>query len=94
MEKEVVNIARYYHYKTIRISGQDNNIYNIRKGLDIISAINYKQESLMMPLRLGGVQISIRKGRSSNKKRSSSYAKLPPSKRIYLGSLKHPIEQN
>ena len=55
MEKEVVNMARYYYYKTIYVGGQDNNIYNICKGLDIISAINYKPESLIMPLRLGGV---------------------------------------
>jgi len=58
----VINIARYYYYETVRVSGQDNNIYNIYKGLDIISAINYKLESLIMPLRLGRVQISIRKG--------------------------------
>jgi len=82
-------MARYYHYKTIYINGQNNNIYNIRKGLDIIKAIKYKLEGLIMPLKLVRVQISIRKGRSSNRKRSSSYINipLPPSKRIYLGSL-------
>jgi len=85
-------VARYYYHKTIRVSGQDNNIYNIRKGLDIISATNYKPESLIMPLRLGGVQISTRKGQSSNRKRSSSCAKLLPSKRTCLGSPKHPIK--
>ncbi|XTI96069.1 hypothetical protein V2W45_1474934 [Cenococcum geophilum] len=81
IEKEVVNIARYYHYETIH-------------GLDIISATNYKLESLIMPLKPGRVQISIRKGQSSNRKRSSSYTKLPPSKRTYSGSPKHPIKQN
>ena len=91
----MINIARYYYYKTICVGRQDNNIYNIYKGLDIISATNYKLKSLIMPLRLGRVQISIKKGRSFNKKRSFSYAKLPPSKRTYLGSLiKHPIKQN
>jgi hypothetical protein len=42
-----------------------------------------------MPLRLVRVKISIRKGWSSSRKRSSSYtnALLLPSKRIYLGSL-------
>ena len=39
-----------------------------------------------MPLRLARVKISIKKGRSSSKKRLFSYALLPPSKRIYLGS--------
>jgi len=71
------------------VGGKENNIYNnIHKGLDIIKAINYKLEDLIMPLRLARVKISIRKGRSSSRKRSSSYinALLLPSKRIYLGS--------
>jgi len=55
-------MARYYHYKTICVSGQDNDIFNIYKGLDIIKATNYKLEGLIMPLKLVGVQGSIRKG--------------------------------
>jgi hypothetical protein len=63
MEKEVVNIARYYYYKIVYIGSKENNIYNnIYKGLDIIRAINYKLENLIMPLRLVRVKISIRKG--------------------------------
>jgi len=83
----VVNIARYYYYKIVYIGSKEDNIYNnVRNGLDIIRAINYKLENLIMPLRPAGVK--IRKGRSSSRKRSSSYtnALLPPSKRIYLGS--------
>ena len=82
-------MARYYHYKTVYIGGKENNIYNnVYKELDIIRAINYKLEDLIMPLRLARVKISIKKGRSSSRKRLSSYinALLPPSKRIYLGS--------
>src|SRR5712672_1212548 len=89
MEKEVVNVARYYYHEIVYIGGKEDNIYNnVYKGLDIIRAINYKLEDLIMPLRLAGVKIRIRKGRSSSGKRSSSYtnALLPPSKRIYLGS--------
>jgi hypothetical protein len=86
----VVNVARYYYYKTVYIGGKEDNVYNnVRKGLDIIRATNYKLEDLIMPLRPARVKISIRKGRSSSsRKRSSSYtnALLPPSKRIYLGS--------
>jgi hypothetical protein len=52
MEKGVVNVARYYYYKTVCIGGQDNNIFNICKGLDITKAINYKLEGLIIPLRL------------------------------------------
>lgn len=55
MEKGVVNVARYYYYETVCVGGQDDDIYNICKGLDIISAINYKLESLIMPLGLGRV---------------------------------------
>ncbi|XTI82503.1 hypothetical protein V2W45_1464008 [Cenococcum geophilum] len=28
-EEGVVNVARYYYYETVRINGQNNNIYNI-----------------------------------------------------------------
>jgi hypothetical protein len=93
----VVNMARYYHYKTVCMGSKEDNIYNnVCKGLDIIRGTNYKPEGLIMPLRLARVQISLRKGRSSSRKRSSSYsAPLPPSKCIYLSSLiKRPIIQN
>ena len=55
LEKGVVNIARYYYHKTICVNRQDNNIYNIHKGLDIIKVINYKPEGLIMPLRLAKI---------------------------------------
>ena len=90
-------MARYYHYRTIYIGGQDNNIFNIRKGLDITKAINYKPKSLMVPLSVARVQGSIRKGRSTSRKRSSSCinAPLPPNKRLCLSSpIKRPIMQN
>jgi len=86
----VVNIARYYYYKTVYMGGKEDDIYNnIYKGLDIIRATNYKLEDLIMPLRPARVKISIRKGRSSSKKRSFSYtnALLLPSKRTCSGSL-------
>jgi len=44
-------VARYYYHETIYIGGQDNNIFNIHKGLDITKATNYKLEGLIMPLR-------------------------------------------
>jgi len=59
----VVNIARYYYYKTVYIGGKEDNICNnVRKGLDIIRATNYKLKDLIMPLKLARVKISIRKG--------------------------------
>ena len=80
-------MARYYYHKIVYIGGKEDNICNnVYKGLDIIRAINYKLEDLIMPLKLA--KVKIRKGRSSSRKRSSSYtnALLPPSKHIYLGS--------
>jgi len=87
-------MARYYYYRTIYIGRQDNNIFNIYKGLDITKAINYKHKSLIVPLSVARVQGSIRKGQSTSRKRSSNYtnAPLPPNKRLYLSSpIKHPI---
>ena len=83
----MVNIARYYYYKIVYIGGKEDNICNnVYKGLDIIRATNYKLKDLIMPLRLA--KVKIRKGRSSSRKRSSSYTNAPllPSKRICLGS--------
>ena len=90
MEKEVVNIAKYYHHETVYIGSKEDNIYNnVYKGLDIIRATNYKLKDLMMPLKLTKVKISVRKGRSFNKKRLFSYtnALLLPSKCICSGFL-------
>ena len=79
----------YYYYKTVRVSGQDNDVFNIYKGLDIIKAINYKLKDLIMPPKPAKVKISVRKGQNFSRKRLSSYINilLPPSKHIYLGSL-------
>ena len=48
-------MARYYYHGTIYIGGQDDNIFNIRKGLDITKVTNYKLEGLIIPLRLASV---------------------------------------
>ena len=85
----MANLARHYYYETVYIGGKEDNICNnICKGLDVIRAINYKLEDLIMLLRLAKVKISVSKGRSFSKKRLSSYtnALLPLSKRIYLDS--------
>ncbi|XTI92966.1 hypothetical protein V2W45_1498187 [Cenococcum geophilum] len=76
-EKGVINMARYYYHGTIYIGAQDNDIFNIYKGLDITKAINYKPKSLIVPLNVARV---------TNRKRSSSYtnAPLPLNKRLSL----------
>jgi len=84
--KGVVNVARYYHHKTVRVGGKDDDIRsNIREGLDITEAAKYRSESSMQPASASVVG-SRRKGRSSSitgQKRSSSCTgvPLPPSKR-------------
>lgn len=84
--KGVVNVARYYHHETVRVGGKDDDIRgNIREGLDITKAANYRRESSMLPPSTTAAGAS-RNGRSSSntgRKRSSSYtdAPLPPGKR-------------
>ncbi|KAL2049868.1 hypothetical protein ABVK25_009852 [Lepraria finkii] len=98
-EKGVVNVARYYHHQTVCADGQDDDICNIRKGLDVTTAINYKSESLIHS-GAAEVQASTRKGQSASRKRSSANtdATLPPRKRTRQSSPtkggKHPTIQN
>ncbi|KAL8296174.1 hypothetical protein RB600_001590 [Gaeumannomyces tritici] len=86
-DKGVVNVARYYHHETVQIHGTDDDIRsNVRGGLDITTATNYRPERSMPPPSTIAFGPS-RRGRSSSstagKKRSSSQigAALPPSKR-------------
>jgi hypothetical protein len=90
-EKDVVNVARYYHHETVRVGGQDDDICaNVRKGLDITRATNYKPEKPMSPPSTTGRGASRRDGSSSvpGRKRSLSCTEmsLPPSKRTCLSS--------
>lgn len=86
-DKGVVNVARHYHHETVRMGSQDDDIRgNVRRGLDITKATNYKPESSMPPPSTAGRRI-WRKSQSSSaaagRKRSSicTDAPLPPSKR-------------
>lgn len=84
-ERNVVNVARYYHHETVRVRGADDDIRsNVRKGLDVATATNYRPGRSM--LASGASESSAsRKGRSSSArmKRPSSEidAAVPPSKR-------------
>ncbi|EXM12386.1 hypothetical protein RAB80_014575 [Fusarium oxysporum f. sp. vasinfectum] len=84
-DKGVVNVARYYHHETVQIDGADDDIRNnVRRGLDITQAANYRPER---PIRWNNVVSGTpREGRcstSASRKRSSSQAgaPLPSSKR-------------
>ncbi|KAH7021588.1 LOW QUALITY PROTEIN: uncharacterized protein B0I36DRAFT_394304 [Microdochium trichocladiopsis] len=83
--KGVINIARHYYHETVQIYGTDDDVRNVRGGLDVTSATNYRPERSAPP---SSTMASVsRKGRSSSvaagKKRSSSQAgaPLPHSKR-------------
>ncbi len=87
-DKGVVNIARHYYHETVQIHGMDDNIRsNVRGGLDITRATNYRP--ILPPSTIPAS--ASRKGRSSTtggEKRSSSQAgaPLPSSKRSCLAS--------
>ncbi|KAL8410404.1 hypothetical protein RB596_000189 [Gaeumannomyces avenae] len=85
--KGVVNVARYYHHETVQVRGTNDDVRsNVRGGLDITTATNYRPERSMLPPSTTAFGPSQR-GRSgsstASKKRSSSQigAALPPSKR-------------
>ncbi|KID86141.1 Protein kinase-like domain protein, partial [Metarhizium majus ARSEF 297] len=78
----VSHIARYYHHEVVKIRGIDDDVrHNVRKGLDVTKAANYR------PGRSGFASLSDvtevkRRGHSDGTglKRSSSQT-FPPSKR-------------
>ncbi|KAF3768239.1 hypothetical protein M406DRAFT_249998 [Cryphonectria parasitica EP155] len=44
-ERGVINVARYYYHETVQVQGSEDDIEsNIRGGLDITTATNYKPE--------------------------------------------------
>ncbi|KAJ5215200.1 FunK1 protein kinase [Penicillium hispanicum] len=82
-EKGVVNVARYYHHETVCVQGIDDDIQNnVRKGLDVTQATNYRTGR---PLLASSTSHLSRQGRSSSAglKRPSSEtnATLPSNKR-------------
>jgi hypothetical protein len=97
-EKGVMNVARYLHHETVSVGNRDDDIRaNVRKGLDITKATNYKPEKSMPPPSTTGQRASRRDRSSSNsggRKRSSSCTALPlpPSKRTCSNSpIKHAV---
>ncbi|KAI3335336.1 hypothetical protein F4824DRAFT_154441 [Ustulina deusta] len=85
--QEVTNVARHYYHETVRIQAKDDDIRgNVRRGLDITRASNYRV-GRARNLRALTVE-AISRNSSTGSKRSSSQtgALLPPGKRSRSGS--------
>jgi hypothetical protein len=90
-EKGVTNVARYFYHETVSVGRRDDDIrVNVRKGLDITMATNYKLQKPMPPPSTTGRRASQRDESSSaaGRKRSSSCTGLPmpPNKRTCSSS--------
>ncbi|KAF1363108.1 hypothetical protein EJ07DRAFT_163021 [Lizonia empirigonia] len=94
-EKNVVNVAKYFHHETVRTSGRDDDIRMVRRGLDITKAENYAPRKPMPSTT--GRRVSRKDGTSSlvGQKRSSSCTNaVPPSKRTCSSSPTKPAIAN
>ncbi|GAP83200.2 putative rhodopsin kinase [Rosellinia necatrix] len=83
----VTNVARHYYHETVRVQAKEDDIQgNVRRGLDITRASNYRTSRIHGTQNLATEAISY--GSSAGSKRLSSQADafLPPSKRPRLGS--------
>ncbi|KAF6796951.1 hypothetical protein CSOJ01_13092 [Colletotrichum sojae] len=82
-DKDVVNVARYYHHETVQVHETGDDIWkNIRHSLDVTVATNYRSGRQMRPSNMA--KDTTRKGRgSTSRKRSSSQTDsvVPLSKR-------------
>lgn len=93
--KGAVHVARYYHHETVQVRNADDDVRNnVRKGLDVTKATNYRQIRSRLSSSTSTASFS-RTGRSSSivgTKRSSdkSGGPLPPSKRPYSTSPSKP----
>ncbi|PNY25614.1 Uncharacterized protein TCAP_04448 [Tolypocladium capitatum] len=83
IEKGVVNVARYYHHETVRVRGIDDDVRNnIRQGLDVTKATNYRPGCPLTPSSVSSVSGKGRSGSAGVKRPSNETdAALPPSKR-------------
>lgn len=90
--KGVIKMARYYHHETVQIYGANDDVRNnVRRGLDITRATNYRPERSALQPAMAASEVSRRGCGSSTmagEKRSSSQtgASLPHSKRTCSAS--------
>ncbi|KAF3346064.1 mRNA export factor rsm1 [Verticillium dahliae VDG2] len=83
-EKGATNVARHYHHQTVQIREMDDDIQNnVRRGLDITAATNYRPGCTVPPSDVPTTHTPRKGCSSSSRKRPSSQtdSPLPPSKR-------------
>lgn len=94
-KQEVVNVARYYHHQTVHVQGKVDDVRNnVRKGLDVTKASNWRQaRSQATDHRDLAKRGGMRRTSNLGQKRSSSCTDqyLPPSKRSCSSS---PVRRN
>ncbi|RWA14481.1 hypothetical protein EKO27_g553 [Xylaria grammica] len=91
----VTNVARYYYHKTVRIQAKDDDIQgNVRRGLDITRASNYRTGRARGMRNLTVEAISRNSSTGSKRSSSQTGALLPPSKRSHSGSVSPAISSN
>ncbi len=79
-KKNVINVARYYHHETVQVRGVNDDVQNnVRKGLDVTMATNYRLGRSRQPSTMAAVSDSRRGQNSStaSRKRSFSHTDTP-----------------
>ncbi|KAK2739437.1 hypothetical protein FQN57_006566 [Myotisia sp. PD_48] len=71
-EAGVVSVARYYHHETVRVDGIDDDIRNIRKGLDIRKGKRFMASKSESPLSRARSRTATKDGGSKRKRSSIS----------------------
>ncbi|KAK5633468.1 hypothetical protein RRF57_009182 [Xylaria bambusicola] len=85
--QEVTNVARHYYHETVRIQANDDDIQgNVRRGLDITRASNYRTGRARSLKALTVEDLSRDSSTGSKRASSQTDALLPPGKRSRSGS--------
>ncbi|KAI1362296.1 hypothetical protein F5Y08DRAFT_341741 [Xylaria arbuscula] len=85
--QEVTNVARHYYHETVRIQANNDDIQgNVRRGLDITRASNYRTGRARSLKALTVEDLSRDSSTGSKRASSQTDALLPPGKRSRSGS--------
>ncbi|KAE8335194.1 hypothetical protein BDV24DRAFT_169466 [Aspergillus arachidicola] len=94
-KQEVVNVARYYHHQTVYVHGKVDDVQNnVRKGLDVTKASNWRQARAQATdhgdlAKQGDMRLTSNFGQKRSSSCTDQY--LPPTKRSCSSS---PVRRN